>query len=162
MCVAALPAILGVASAGMSFVGQVQAANAQNDAANRNIQNARQAYMQEITDNTRNFRARAVETQQKRFDATLEAREKQGQAIAMASSTGTAGNSVSAVRNALLSKASENDFRIASAFEQNQLMFESAGKTAHARAKDRIYSIPYAAMPNPLGLAINAASAVFA
>lgn len=162
MCVAVLPAILGIASAGMQFVGQSQAAAAQNDAANRNIQSAREAYNRETVDNQRNFRARSVETQQRRFDATMEAREAQGTAVASAADSGTMGNSIMAFRNSLLRKASENDYRISQAFETTRNQYTNEMDTARARAKDRINSMPYTAGPNPLGLAINAASAVFA
>lgn len=163
MCVAAvLPAMLGIASAGMQFMGQQAAADAQNEAANRNIQSAREAFNRNIVDNTRNFRAKAVETQQNRFDKTIEARDAQGTAIAQAADAGTTGNSIMALRNSLLRKANENDFRIASAFEANRNDFTNRMDTARAQAQDRINSMPYAAGPSPLGLAINAASAVFA
>ena len=163
MCVAAaLPAVLGIASAGMQFMGQTQAANAQNDAVNRNVQATRGAYNRELVDNQRNFIAKSTKAQQDRWDATLEARDKQGQAIAMAADTGTSGNSIDAVRNSILAKASENDFRISSAFAQNRRELTNQNDTAHARAVDRINSMPYAAKPSVLGLAINAASAVFA
>lgn len=163
MCVAAvLPAVLGIASAGMQFMGQQQAADAQNAAANQNIVNAREAYNRNITDTTRNFRAKAVETQQRRFDSTLQGREAQGTAIAQASDAGTTGNSVMGFRNSLLAKSSQNDYRIASAFEANRNDYTNRVDTAQAQAKDRINSMPYAAQPSILGLAINAASAVFA
>lgn len=163
MCVAAvLPAALGIASAGMQFMGQKAAADAQNEAANRNIVSAREAYNRNIIDNTRNFRAKAVETQQRRFDATLEARDAQGTAIASAADSGTMGNSIMAFRNSLLRKASENDYRISSAFEANRNDYTNRVDTARAQAVDRINSMPYAAQPSILGLAINAASAVFA
>jgi len=162
MCVAALPAILSIASAGVGYMGQVQAANAQNDAANRNIQSARGAYNRTIVDNQRNFRAKATEIQQRRFDSTMEAREAQGTAKAMSADAGTTGNSVMAFRNSLLRKASENDYRIASAFEANRWDFTNRMDTAKAQAEDRINSIPYAAGPNPFALMINAASGIFA
>lgn len=163
MCVAAvLPAVLGIASAGMQFMGQKQAADAQNAAANANIVSAREANNRAIIDNTRNFRAKAVETQQRRFDATLEGREAQGTAIAQAADAGTQGNSVMAMRNSLLRKSSQNDYRIASAFEANRFDYTNRVDTARAQAIDRINSMPYAAQPSILGLAINAASAVFA
>lgn len=157
MCTVA--AAIGGLSSVASFVGQQQAANAQNAASLANAQSASIAAGYKYADTNARYVYNSKDLQRQANKAVLEGRARVATGVASAGGAGVSGLSLGALIADQKRQTAENAYV---ATEKRDDLFQSTildNKTAEAEAQGRINSMPMSSGPNPLGLAINLAEA---
>lgn len=156
-----LMAAVAAASSAVQFMGQVQATNAHNAQAAAAHRDARIAAGNKYGDIQRRYNYDAKANNQEGYKAALKGRSEIATGIASAGSAGIAGGSITLENLEAMSRqiAAENEARVQTKRDDLRESFIGQGQSIQAEAQQRINSIPFKAKPNPLGLAINFASA---
>lgn len=159
MCTIA--AALMAASSAVQFAGQVQATNAYNAQAAAAHRDAGIAASNKYGDLQRRYTYETKATNQEGYKAALRQRSEQGSLVASAGSAGIAGGSLTLDNLIAASRqvGAENEARVQAKRDDSQEALIGQFDSVRAEAQQRINSMPFKAGPNPLGLAINLASA---
>jgi hypothetical protein len=154
-------AAIAAASSAVQFMGQAQATNEYNAQAAAAHRDARIAAANKYGDLQRQFNYDAKSTNQEGYKAAMKARAEQGTLVASSGAAGVAGGSITLENLIAMSQqvGAENEARIQAKRDDNKEGFIAKGETVKAEAQQRINSMPFKEGPNPLGLAINFASA---
>jgi hypothetical protein len=154
-------AAIGAASAAVQFAGQAQATNAYNAQAAAAHRDARIAAVNKYGDIQRRYNYDAKANNQEGYKAAMKGRSEMATGIASAGSAGIAGGSITLDNLISMSRqtAAENEARVQTKRDDMRETFLGQGQSIQAEAQGRINSMPFKPGPNPLGLAINLASA---
>ena len=154
-------AAIAAASSAVQFMGQVQATNEHNAQAAAAHRDARIAAANKYGDIQRKYNYDAKATNQEGYRAAMKARSEQGTLVASAGGAGVAGGSLTLDNLIAMSQqvGAENEARVQTKREDASEAFIGQGQSIRAEAQQRINSMPFKQGPNPLGLAINFASA---
>lgn len=151
---------LSVGSAVTGYVGQANAAEAEN-AANLQAQlDAGYAAGWKYADEGKRFTYNARELQQQGYDLAIKARENLGTGMASAGSAGVAGLTLGALVSNSEQKAAENTNRLATKREDLGNSYVSNVKSIEAGNMSVINSTPMNPGANPLNLAIGVATPI--
>lgn len=156
MCdpVSLIAATLGVAQTGMSYIGQQQAAKAQNEMVRQNQKAANANLVREYADvQTRQIQEEDAAAVQKQ-DISREARAARATTMAAAGEAGVSGLSIDALLADVYGKEATAKDRVSqnTGFTTQNLTREMDG--LKAKAQDRINSMPWATGPSPLAAAL--------
>jgi hypothetical protein len=156
-----LMAAIAAAGSAVQFMGQVQATNAHNAQAAAAHRDARIAAVNKYGDIQRRYNYDAKANNQEGYKAALKGRSEMATGIASAGSAGIAGGSITLDNLISMSRqmSAENEARVQTKRDDMRESFLGQGQSIQAEAQGRINSIPFKQGPNPLGLAINFASA---
>jgi hypothetical protein len=156
-------AALAAGQAVVGFVGQQQAANAQNATAAAAHQSASLAAQRQYEDEQRRYRFDAKATQMEGYDAVMRGRQAASTVAASAGASGfdMGSLSVSSILAAEAQKTAANIAKVDAKQEDLKTSYEAKVDSYEAQAQGRINSMPFKAGPNPLGLAINLAGAAY-
>jgi hypothetical protein len=154
-------AAIAAASSAVQFIGQAQATNEYNAQAAAAHRDARIAAANKYGDIQRRFNYDARATNQEGYKAAMKARAEQGTLVASSGAAGVAGGSMTLDNLIAMSQqvAAENETRVQTKRDDAKEAFIGQGQSIQAEAQQRINSMPFKQGPNPLGLAINFASA---
>lgn len=152
---------LMAASSAVSFAGQVSATNAYNAQASVAHRDAEIAATNKYNDLQRKYTYDTKGVNQEGYKAALKGRSEVASGIASAGAAGIAPGSLTldALINAANQTTAENENRIQAKRDDMQDALRGNMESVRAEAQQRINSTPYKEGPNPLGLAINLASA---
>lgn len=156
-----VPAAIMAASSVVSFVGQSQQTKAYNDAAAANANNASVAASQKYNDEQRKFVYDSKVNQKEGYEAAMKGRSAYASVVAQSGASGFDAGSISigSILAAERQKTAENLSRVDLKQDDLTNSFTSRTRSIEAEAQGRINSMPYKAGPNPIGLALNIASA---
>jgi len=156
-----LMAALGVASAGVNFMGQMQATNAYNAQAAAAHQEARLAAERKYADEQRRMFYDQKNLNQEGYKAVRQGRAAAATGIASAGAGGIAAGSgtLDNLLAAAYQDTAENEARVQTKRDDLKQSYIGRVDSYEAEARQRISSMPFKQGPNPLGLIINMASA---
>ena len=149
------------AQSAVKFAGEASAANAYNANAAAAHRDAGIAASIKYGDLQRRYVYEAKGLNQEGYKNQLKGRSEAATLTASAGSAGIAGGSIT-LENLLAQSAqikAENESRIQTKRDDSMEAFMAQGDSVKAEAQQRINSTPFKDGPNPLGLAINLASA---
>lgn len=161
MCVAALPAILGIAQAASGFAGASAEANAQNAYYEQNrvaaVAAAGDRYAS-LNNKTLQERQRAT---QELFQKQIEALQTRATATVSAGEAGVTGLSVDALEQDLLAQQGRQRAAIETNYEIERSYNQDEAVATYHNTISRINSVRQAARPSPIPFILQGAGAAF-
>lgn len=161
MCNPAL--IVGVAlSAATSVVeyqGQVQAANAQNEAYRDNAKNANQAAVNQYADTQVRIQQEQEAAAEKKVETAREARAARATALVTAGEAGVSGLSVQGLLQEFSGREGSFNASVDRNLHLSEMQLKNQLKGIHAQTKDRINSVQRATPPSFLSAGLRIAGA---
>jgi hypothetical protein len=156
-----LAAGIGALGAIAQFSAQQSATKEYNEQAAIAHRDAEVAASYKYTDLDRKYVYDSASLNQEGYKDALKARSEQATGIASAGSAGIAGGSITLQNlvGASIQTAANNEANIQTKRDDSKDSLQSNLASVNAEAQQRINSVPFKAGPNPLGLAINIASA---